>query len=81
MVEDQLSAGVLKLGTSVDPDNPIRPSLATAYVLDMTQPSRLRSTGALRSGRCVGTVLFLISFCRPVLMVITDNQISIIRTY
>ena len=29
----------LKLGTSVDPDLPIRHSVATAYVLDMTQPS------------------------------------------
>lgn len=29
----------LKLGTSVDPDLATRPSVATAYVLDMTQPS------------------------------------------
>jgi len=29
----------LKLGTSVDPDTPVRPSVSTAYVLDMTQPS------------------------------------------
>jgi galactose oxidase-like protein/Big-like domain-containing protein len=29
----------LKVGTSVDPDLATRPSVATAYVLDMTQPS------------------------------------------
>ena len=29
----------LKTGTSVDPDTAIRPSVATAYTLDMTQGS------------------------------------------
>ena len=33
---------ILKVGTSIDPDTPRRPdSVATAYVLDMTQPSPL----------------------------------------
>jgi hypothetical protein len=32
-----LPAKFLKLGTSVDPDLAVRPSVATAYVLDMTQ--------------------------------------------
>ena len=39
-----LPGKILKMGTSVDPDNPTRPdSVANAYVLDMTQPSPLWS--------------------------------------
>ena len=34
-----LPGKILKLGTSVDPDQAIRPSAATAYVLDMTAPA------------------------------------------
>jgi galactose oxidase-like protein/glyoxal oxidase-like protein len=32
---------ILKVGTSIDPDTATRPSVPTAYVLDMTQPSPL----------------------------------------
>ena len=32
-------ASFLKMGTSVDPDLATVPSVSTAYVLDMTQPS------------------------------------------
>src|SRR5262249_19196270 len=34
-----LPGKILKLGTSVDPDTTVRPSVSTAYVLDMTQGS------------------------------------------
>jgi len=46
-----LPAKFLKLGTSVNPDLAIRPSVATAYVLDMTQTSSKLATSGLNGFR------------------------------
>ncbi len=51
---------ILKVGTSVDPDTAVRPSFATAYVLDMTQPSPdWRQVASMAYPRTYATMVLL----------------------
>jgi Domain of unknown function (DUF1929)/Galactose oxidase, central domain len=51
---------ILKMGTSTDPDTATRPSVPTAYVLDMTQPSPLwRQVASMAFSRTYHTATLL----------------------
>jgi chitodextrinase len=51
---------ILKIGTSVDPDTSVRPSFATAYVLDMTQSAPdWRQVASMAFPRTYATLVLL----------------------
>jgi hypothetical protein len=55
-----LPGKVMKSGTSADPDMPSRPSAATTYVLDMTQPTpRWQATASMAFPRTYHTLTLL----------------------
>ncbi|OLE05663.1 MAG: hypothetical protein AUI36_42420 [Cyanobacteria bacterium 13_1_40CM_2_61_4] len=55
-----LPGKVLKAGTSYHPDDPVVPSVATTYVIDMTQPSpRWRQTPSMAFARTYHTLTIL----------------------